>query len=172
MREYLEERAEIKYSPYSEMITPENFTKEVKDCDGVITGWGHPCITYDMIKDSNVKIIIHTGGTVGSLVSKDIFDNGIKVISGNLMYAESVAEGVISYMLMGLRKLPDYVNRVKNGGWHTDEDYTKGLLDRTVGLIGIGTIAKFLIQKLQVFLLFQSGILHLVIMALFAIYGF
>ncbi len=148
---YLEESAEIVYSPYKEMITQEQFSQCVKDCDAVITGWGHPQITYDMVKDTDIKLIVHTGGTVGSLVAKDIFDNGIRVISGNLMYAESVAEGVIAYMLMGLRKLPDYVNRVKNGGWHTDEDYTKGLLDRTVGLIGIGAIAKFLIKKLQVF---------------------
>ncbi len=150
-RKYMEARAEIKYSPYDSHVTREEFIKEVKDCDAVITGWAHPMIDYSMLKDSKVKLIAHTGGSVGSLVSPDVYENGIRVISGNQLYAESVAEGVIAYMLMGLRELPKYVNRIKNGGYKETDDYSKGLLDRTVGLIGIGTIAKFLIKKLQVF---------------------
>ena len=151
VQKYMEERVEVKYSPYEGMVTPEQFTEQVKDCDAVITGWGHPQISYDMVKGTNIKLIVHTGGSVGSLVTPDIYQNGIRVLSGNLMYAESVAEGVIAYMLMGLRKLPDYVYRIKNGGWHEADDYSKGLLDRTVGIIGFGTISKFLVKKLQVF---------------------
>lgn len=151
VREYMEARAEIKYSPYEQQVTPEQFTEQVKDCDAVITGWGHPTITYDMVKGTSIKLIVHTGGSVGSLVTPDIYENGIRVLSGNLMYAESVAEGVIAYMLMGLRRLPDYVYRIKDGGWHEAGDFSKGLLDRTVGLIGFGTISKFLVEKLQVF---------------------
>ena len=151
VRKYMEERMEVKYSPYEGMVSPEQFAQQVADCDAVITGWGHPCITLDMVKNSNIKLIVHTGGSVGSLVTPDIYENGIKVISGNLMYAESVAEGVIAYMLMTLRKIPDYVYRIKNGGWHEKGDYSKGLLDRSVGIIGVGTISKFLINKLQVF---------------------
>ncbi len=151
VQKYMEERVEVKYSPYEGMVTSDQFTEQVKDCDAVITGWGHPQISYDMVKGTNIKLIVHTGGSVGSLVTPDIYQNGIRVLSGNLMYAESVAEGVIAYMLMGLRKLPDYVYRIKNGGWHEADDYSKGLLDRTVGIIGFGTISKFLVKKLQVF---------------------
>ena len=151
VRKYMEERVEVKYSPYQELVTPEQFCEQVRDCDAVMTGWGHPQISYDMVKGTNVKLIVHTGGSVGSLVTPDIYENGIRVLSGNLMYAESVAEGVIAYMLMGLRKLPDYVYRIKDGGWHEKDDYSKGLLDRTIGIIGFGTIATFLVKKLQVF---------------------
>ena len=151
VQKYMEERVRIKYSPYQEMVTPKQFAEQIKDCDAVMTGWGHPQISYDMVKESNVKLIVHTGGSVGSLVTPDIYENGIRVLSGNVMYAESVAEGVIAYMLMGLRKLPDYVYRIKNGGWHEKDDYFKGLLDRTVGIIGFGTIAAFLVKKLRVF---------------------
>ena len=151
VQKYMEDRLEVKYSPYQGRITPEQFCEQVRDCDAVITGWGHPQISYDMVKGTNLKLIVHTGGSVGSLVTKDIYENGIRVLSGNLMYAESVAEGVMAYMLMGLRRLPDYVYRLKNGGWSEDRDYSKGLLDRTVGIIGFGTIATFLVKKLQVF---------------------
>ena len=151
VREYMEKQVEVKYSPYERQVTAEQFSEQVKDCDAVLTGWGHPQITYDMVKGTNIKLIVHTGGSVGSLVTQDIYENGIRVLSGNLMYAESVAEGVIAYILMGLRHLPDYVYRVKDGGWRMSGDYSKGLLDRTVGIIGFGAISKFLVRKLQVF---------------------
>lgn len=150
-REYMEERVEVKYSKYEGQVTKEQFTEEIKDCDAVITGWGHPQISYDMINGTALKLVVHTGGSVGSLVTPDVYENGIRVLSGNQMYAESVAEGVIAYMLMGLRELPDYVYRIRNGEWHRSDDYSRGLLDRTVGLIGFGAITRYLVKKLQVF---------------------
>lgn len=151
VREYMESKMEVIYSPYDGQLTPEVFASQVKDCDAVMTGWGHPTITYDMVWGTNIKLIAHTGGSVGSLVTPEIYESGIRVISGNLMYAESVAEGTIAYILAGLRKLPDYIYRVKAGEWRREGDYSKGLLDRTVGIIGFGAIASFLVKKLQVF---------------------
>ncbi len=151
VREYMGKKVQVQYSPYDRQVTPEEFAEAVRDCDGVLTGWGHPTITYDMVKESRLKLIVHTGGSVGSLVTPQLYHHGIRVLSGNQLYAESVAEGTIAYMLMGLRRLPDYVWRMRQGGWHEPGDFSKGLLDRTVGIIGFGTIAGFLARKLQVF---------------------
>ncbi len=140
------------YLPGDGKATVDDFKKYAKDCDAVITGWGHPQITAEMISKTKIKLVAHTGGSVGSLTGADVYDAGIKVISGNVLFAESVAEGVISYMLMGLRKQPHYITNVRNGGWHLEEKYsTKGLLRETVGLVGFGTITRFLIEMLQAF---------------------
>ena len=151
VRDYMAQYAEVVYTPLDRQIKAEELKKYAADCDVLMTGWGHPTISYEDIKDTNIRLIAHTGGSVGSLVDASIYDHGIRVISGNLMYAESVAEGTIAYMLMGLRSLPDYVNSVRNGNWKLGNDYTKGLLDRTVGLIGLGTISTFLVKKMQIF---------------------
>lgn len=151
VKKYLESRFETEYCPYDRMLTGEEFSKMTKDFDAVITCWGHPPISYDMLRGGRVRLIAHTGGSVGSLVDGSVYSNGIKVISGNLMYAESVAEGVIAYMLTGLRKIPDYVNRVRDGKWRVAGDYSEGLLDRSVGIIGMGTISKILVKMLRIF---------------------
>ncbi len=151
VRAYIEKAVEVEYSPYPEQVTPEQLTRAARECDAILTGWGHPQISYDMIAQTAVKLIVHTGGSVGSLVTPDIYEAGVRVLSGNQIYAESVAEGTIAYMLMGLRSLPDYVNQIRKGGWKLGNDYTKGLMNRTVGLIGAGAISTFLAKKLQVF---------------------
>ena len=148
----LAESFEVVYLPEGEEPTEKNFKLYAKDCDVAITGWGHPVISSDTVSGTNIKLIAHTGGTVGSLVTPDLFDAGIRVISGNILFAESVAEGVISYMLMGLRHLPHHLMEIKDGGWMPKKKYsTKGLLGGTVGLVGFGTITKFLIEMLQAF---------------------
>ncbi len=149
--QYMEQRVQVVYSPLARQVTKEDILTYAADCDAIITGWGHPQISYDMIRTTNIKLIAHTGGSVGSLVTPDVYDNDVKVISGNLMYAESVAEGVIAYMLMALRKLPEYVSCTRSGEWSIENGQTKGLLDRSVGLIGQGAISTFLAEKLRVF---------------------
>lgn len=142
---------EMAFSPCNRHLTPEEFSLAVKDADAVVTCWGHPRITYEMLSGSKVKVIAHTGGSVADLVDQSLYDNGIRVISGNLLYAESVAEGTIAYILSGLRHIPDYVNLVKSGGWETSFLSTEGLLDQTVGIVGFGTISRILIEMLQPF---------------------
>ena len=149
VQQLMESLFEVEYSSYEKNITQEQFKEAVKDADVIMTGWGHPQITYDMIKGTNIKAIAHTGGSVGSLVTPDVYDNGIMVMSGNLMYADSGAEGTIAYIMAALRDIPKYTNNVKAGGWRFGEDYTEGLLDGEIGIIGMGAISKFLIQFLQ-----------------------
>ncbi len=151
IRDFFENNFEVIYSPIKDRnVTAEEFVEFTKDCDAVVTGWGHPLITPDMLKGSKLKIIAHTGASVGSLVDLSVFDMGIKVISGNQLYAESVAEGVIAYMLTGLRRIPEYVQNMKNGGWRIPIGQD-GLIEANVGLVGLGSISKQLIKKLKVF---------------------
>ena len=160
---YIEERFDVTYSTLERQITSEEFKESVGDADAVITGWGHPTITGEMLEGTKIRYILHTGGSVGSLVTSDVFDMGIKVISGNPVYAESVAEGTIGYILASLRKIPDKINRVRSGGWRIPtaaepKDYWRysdgadqGLLSKTVGIIGLGAISRFLIDMLEIF---------------------
>lgn len=150
-RKYLEKRFEVSYLKGEKQLAEESFREAVCGCDAVITGWGHAFITQDMLKDTFVKYIAHTGGSVASLVSQEVYQKGVRIFSGNEIYAQSVAEGTVMYILMGLRRAPDYIKKVKNGGWAQSGDYTKGLLKRNVGIIGFGAIARHLVQKLTPF---------------------
>lgn len=151
VKKYLEERFEVVYSPLDRQLEPEEIAEYAGDADAIMTGWGHPMITGEALVNTAIKLVVHTGGSVGSLVNQTVYDKGVRVLSGNNMYADSVAEGVLAYMLTALRKIPDYVSNLRNGGWKGGEDYAEGLLDQTVGIIGMGAISTRVIKLLKPF---------------------
>ncbi len=148
---YLSERFEVSYWEGDQNPTPSEIGEYARDCDAIITGWGQTAISYEDIKHTNIKYIAHLGGTVGTLVGEGLYENNIRILSGNEIYAESVAEGTIAYMLSGLRRIPTYVDNVRNGGWRGDGFFSQGLLDQTVGIISLGAISRYLISMLHTF---------------------
>lgn len=120
--------------------------------DVCLTGWGTARFDEIVLRNADrLRLIAHTGGTVAPLVSQELYDLGIKVISGNWLYAESVAEGVIAYILCALREIPFYTGEINAGRWRTENYSNEGLLDKKVGLIGFGMVAKNLVKMLNPF---------------------
>jgi len=148
IKEYLEQVGEITYNESSSPLGGDELKKALSGKDVVITGWGQPLITADIA--GSVKLIVHTGGTVGGIVDISVFDKGIKVISGNNYYAESVAEGTLSYILYALRNMEYYGKIMKNGEW-TWEAKSEGLIGQSVGIVSYGAISSRLIPKLRLF---------------------
>lgn len=148
---WLESLFEVEWLQSDHYLQRDEFALAVKDADVILTGWGHPGITCEMLRGSAVKLIAHTGGSVGNLIDPRLYATGVKVISGNPLFAESVAEGTLAYILTGLRRIPEQVSVVKSGGWHDRSPSTVGLLDQVVGIVGMGAISQRLIEMLQVF---------------------
>ena len=122
--------------------------------DVLVTGWGCKKIGTRLVDSvPHLKIIAHTAGTVGPYIEDSVFERGVKVLSGNRIFAESVAECCLGYAICALRKIPHYTGIVRYGGWVRGlEDFqNKGLMDRTVGLIGFGDVAKCFVKMLQPF---------------------
>lgn len=145
---------EVVWNESDEHFTPQELCEQLHDVDMIVTGWGHPRLTAEMVKHApKLRLIMHTGGTVGPIVDADIYEKTqIRVISGNHYYAESVAEGVLAYMLCALRKLDYYSAKLKQGIWlEGEEGVTEGLLDQTVGIVSLGTISKLLIEMAKPF---------------------
>lgn len=152
IRKMLEEKYSVEYNNSTEQLTSRGLCEALFDADAVLTGWGTAMIDKEVIECAKrLKLIVHTGGTVGNLVDSAVYERGITVLSGNRLYAESVAEGVLCYMMCAMRRIPDYINTVRAGGWRSEADIWEGLFDRTVGIVGLGTISTILIGFLQSF---------------------
>ena len=150
----LEEYYDITYNELGRNYTKEEFLLACDGIDVVVTGWGTPgFINSPVEKNTSLKLIAHTAGSVGDLLDGAVYDRGIRVISGNTYFAESVAEGTIAYITAILRRIPDEIYGMKNGIlWHhPDVPVTRGLLDREIGIIGYGMISKCLMQMLKIF---------------------
>ena len=152
VKTYMDRNFEVTYNSYGRNMTKAELRECLSDFDAVLTGWGTEKLDESVLGGNDrLKLIVHTGGTVGNLVDDYAYNRGIKVYSGNIMYATSVAEGTIAYMLMALRRIPEYLKVVKSGGWRTEGDMWEGLLDRSVGIAGLGTISRIVIRMLQCF---------------------
>lgn len=150
--EKLEQAGHVTWNNSDTQFTGEELEKKIKDADICITGWGCPAFEKNIIDNARkLKLIAHTGGTVASLVNDYVYEKGVRVISGNNMFAESVAEGTLAYILSSLRDIPFYSNEVQQGKWRTEVFSNEGLLDQTIGLIGYGMTARHLVRMLQPF---------------------
>lgn len=133
-------------------FTEEVLREHIKGIDICITGWGIPRFSARVLENADrLKLVAHTAGSVANLVSDELYEKGIRVVSANKVFAESVAESVIAYLLAALRDIPYYVNDMKQGGWKSGDYYNRGLLDQTIGLVGFGEIPRYLVHMLKPF---------------------
>ncbi len=124
--------------------------KRIADVDVLITGWGVPNLDADFYAAAkNLKMIAHTGGSVGDLANEALEKSCVVLLSGNRYYAESVAQGTIAYMLLGQRRLYPILKGTEQGWFRGGR--TDGLRGKTVGLVSFGMISKDVARMLQVF---------------------
>lgn len=154
-KHFLEENFEVTYNPMDRNYTTAELAEAAKDCDVLVTGWGTPHLAQAGLlkKESSLKLVAHTGGSVGDLVDQTAYENGITIVSGNELYAESTAEGALAYMLSALRHIPDDVCNMRTPGyWKTEGmNPTGGLFERQIGIVGVGAVARNLMRFLKPF---------------------
>ncbi len=133
--------------------TIDDIKAKIRDCDTYITCWGSPALAPEILECApKLKLLTHLGSTVAPIVCDEVYKRGIKVISGFDYYSKSTAEGTVAYMLSALRNIPFYTDRLKNKKiWHESDDYTDGLIYKTVGLVGFGGVGKYVAKMLKPF---------------------
>ena len=149
----LEELGEVEYNAVGrQAFTKEELIAHIRDVDILVTGWQTPRVDEDVLKAANrLKIHAHTGGTVATMVCKEEYDRGIIVLSGNDLFAKSVAEGALAYTLLALRKLDEEITSMRNGGWRRTPGTNSGLIGKKIGIVGYGAIAKYYLELLRWF---------------------
>jgi len=148
-----ESLGDIIWNDTGHMFTPSEVAERICDCDVYITTWGSPRLDGTILAAApKLKLLTHLCGTVVPFVSDAMWDRGIRVLSGNRYFAESVAEGTLAYMLTSLRDIPRYSRRTKEERrWKTADDYNQGLAGKKVGIVSYGAIARNLVRILSVF---------------------
>ena len=144
----------------AENLTPEQLIKEAADADVIVCTWGTIMFSKEVVdRLPNLKMIAYGGGSLAGKVDDYVFERGIKVLTGNYIFAKSVAEGCLAYTMCALRELERYMRQVREGGWN--ENWTnRGLFGKKIGLVGFGEIARNYVQMLKPFdmeILINSG---------------
>lgn len=133
-------------------MSPEEFREALADMDVCVCGWNTPRLdAYVLGKANRLKLVAYTAGSVAKVATDDMYDRGIRIVSGNEAFAQSVAEGTIAYMLASLRRLETYQQYMADTGWKPANFQTQSLLGKTVGIVGYGAISRYLVGMLRPF---------------------
>ena len=149
----LEALGNVKWNPHDRGLTPDETAEFISDADICINCWNCVALDEPVIRHANnLKLMACIGASVRMLATDALYERGVVVISANPVYAESVAEGTLGYIIAGLRRIPFYNSAVKDGRWHDRHSVgSEGLIEKTVGLMGFGAIAQFLTNFLKPF---------------------
>ena len=139
--------------------TQEALLAEVADADYILAG-GRLKITKDVLdRAEKLRMIQRSGVGLDALDLDAIREKGIPLYVNQGVNAESVAEHALLLILACLRRLPTIDRNTKNGIWKKQEQgvRTAELKGKTVGIIGMGNIARTLVGLLKPF---QVNILY------------
>lgn len=136
-----------------DVLTEENIASSIGDSEVYMSCWGSPRLSKKILDAApNLRLLAHLGGTVVPFVSKEMWQRGIKVISGNELLAQSTAEGALSYILAAQRDIPGFsINLKEKRLWKKSDAQTFSLIGKTIGIVSYGAVAKNLIKMLQPF---------------------
>ena len=150
--ELLRSIGEVYQNPYDHNLTADEVVAWAGDADVLITCW-QTCKYYkeDVLKMPNLKLIAHFAGSVAPVVDQSVYETGVRVISGNDVFAKSVAEGCLCYTLAALRRLEHYMDVMRTGGFKETVFYNRGLFGKKLGIVGFGAIARHYLNLVRWF---------------------
>ena len=133
-------------------LSPQTLRDALADVDVIVCSWGVPKFdNYVLEKANNLQMIAYVCGSVNHIVTDEVFNRGIHVLSGNDEFARSVAEGILCYILAALRRIPQTVQSFSEKGWPSEYTVNESLLEQHVGIVGLGAISRYLIAYLKPF---------------------
>lgn len=150
----LHQMGEVVLNPHCRNFTTGELKYALGDTDIVITHWGTPQITAELLDNApKLRLMAHGAGTVAHIASEAFYERGIPVLSANGIMAEYVAEAVIGYMISAAHKMLQLDQLTRADQWEHKMTATrqKSLLGGNIGLIGLGTIARRLLDMLAPF---------------------
>ncbi len=147
----LEGLGDVEWNEEGRHFTSDELRDRLAGKEVCITGWGSPILEEAVLeKAGSLRLVAHNAGSIRPYVTDAVYGRGVRVCSGNRVFAESVAEGVIAYALASLREIPRYSTELAGGKW-PESFNNRGLLDRSVGIVGYGMIAEYVVKMLQPF---------------------
>ncbi|MEF8885628.1 MAG: hydroxyacid dehydrogenase [Haloarculaceae archaeon] len=152
LRERLESLGTVAWNDSTENLDEPGLREQVPGVDVLVTGWGSPRVTADVLAAADdLELVAHTGGSVADYVSEAVYDAGISVVSANDVMAEFTAEHALALILSDLRAVPDLDRGMGFGEWAGDDTAVRTLFGRDVGLVGLGTVGRTLLDLLEPF---------------------
>lgn len=128
----------------------ENAMELIQDADFVITSWGSPAMTKELLdKAPNLKLIVHAAGSVKSIVTDEMYDRGIRITSAAQVLSTGVSETALGLTIASVKNFFALNAETHAGGW--SHDGITEMYDITIGIVGFGFAGKHYAELLRPF---------------------
>lgn len=139
-------------SPPPRSVLPGQWPEVIGQVDAIVTSWLAPRLTADVLPCTDrLKVVAHAAGSVEPIVSADLFDRGIRLLSANRYMANSVAQWSLMMTLAGLFKFAEFaqVGCQSRSSPSNNIPAAVAIDQATIGIWGCGDVARQLIRLLQ-----------------------
>ncbi|GAB4562421.1 MAG: hydroxyacid dehydrogenase [Anaerolineae bacterium] len=134
-------------------LTSDELAQRISGFDIVITGWGTPPFTDDVLAAADrLRLIAHTAGSVKRMLPREVFERGIAVTHAAAAIAPAVAEMSLLLTLLMLRRAHKLDQMLKAGRpWNEVKEAGMGqeLAGQRVGVVGAGYTGRCFIRLLR-----------------------
>ena len=139
-----------------DVTNPEAVLASLADAEIVLSSWGMPAMTPEILRAApQLRIIIYGAGSVKSFVTREVFRRSITVTSAAAANGRVVAEYVVALMTMCLKDawrfvrdpagtIPYFARKV---GWRGPG----GFASATVGIVSASAVGRAVIELLATY---------------------
>jgi len=149
----LEEIAEVRVGQKDRRYTEEELMRELEDADALLVT-SRERITKKVIAAAKRLKIIAKYGAKPDLVNVDIeaaTKKGVPVTWTPSSNADSVAEHAITLIMALMKKIFLSSSHLKTGGWRIETLCGYELMNKTIGIIGLGAVGYKVAEKIRGF---------------------
>ncbi|WP_067779826.1 hydroxyacid dehydrogenase [Actinomyces vulturis] len=146
---------ELSFDPDPLNHATEESRAMLREADIVVTCWETG--SFDELLDDmpNLRLVVHSGGSIRAILGPEAFDRGIRMSSQTQVNAEPVAQYTVAMILLALKDIfhshRRYVEKRDKDWQFWDEFENIGVYGATVGLIGLSRISRRVIDLLKPF---------------------
>lgn len=133
--------------------TDEDTVRELlRGADIAISSWGTPRLTGELLKEAvDLKLVAHAAGSVKGVVSDELYDRGIRVISSACVLSRGVSEMALGLAIAAAKNVFAYNTAIHAGEWPQNKKAVTELFDINVGVVGCGFAGAHLVELLQAY---------------------
>lgn len=128
----------------------DNAAALIEGADFAITSWGCPAMTKQLLdRAPNLKLIVHAAGSVKSIVTDEMYDRGVRIVSAAQVLSTGVSETALGLTIASLKNFFKLNAETHSGGW--SHNGITELYDITIGIVGFGLAGRHYAELLQSF---------------------
>lgn len=141
----------------AEEPTPERLTELAADADIIVTSWGTPQLTAEvMARLPRLRYVAHAAGSVKPIVSDAMFAQGVRVTSSAKVLGMGVAETALGYTLACVKNLFNVSRGIAAGGWTAERplkeyDDIREMFEIKIGVVSAGNAGGHFMKLLSMF---------------------